>query len=50
MLKDKPSWGFWLLWLVAYTALDMVFAWLMHGFVAQGRRRPVILHPTSEPQ
>lgn len=34
MLRNKPSWGFWLIWSVAYTALDMVFAWLMHGFVA----------------
>jgi len=31
MIKNKPSWGLWLIWLIAYTALDMVLAWLLHG-------------------
>jgi hypothetical protein len=33
-MKDKPSWGLWLIWVVFYTALDMVLARLWHGAFA----------------
>jgi prepilin signal peptidase PulO-like enzyme (type II secretory pathway) len=30
-MKSKPSWALWFIWLFAYTALDMMFAALLHG-------------------
>jgi len=30
-MKNKPSWGFWLAALLAYTILDMILAILLHG-------------------
>ena len=33
-MKDKPSWGLWLIWVVFYSALDMVLARLWNGAFA----------------
>jgi hypothetical protein len=33
-MKSKPSWPLWHIWLGAYSALDMVIAYLMDGRVA----------------
>jgi hypothetical protein len=33
-MKSKPSWGLWTIWLVAYTALDMVLEFVLHDHVA----------------
>lgn len=33
-MKNKPSWGFWLAWLIAYSILDMILEALLHSTLA----------------
>ena len=33
-MKNKPSWGFWLAWLLFYIALDLLFERVLHGAFA----------------
>lgn len=33
-MKSKPSWPFFLLWLIAYTLLDILLEALLHGHPA----------------
>jgi hypothetical protein len=30
-MKSKPSWTLWSIWLIAYTALDLILAFILHG-------------------
>ncbi len=33
-MKNKPSWGFFLVWLIAYSILDMIVEAVLHGKAA----------------
>jgi hypothetical protein len=33
-MKNKPSWAFWLLWVVFYTIIDMIIARVWDGVFA----------------
>jgi hypothetical protein len=34
IVKEKPSWGFFLTWLIVYTILDMILEVVLHGHLA----------------
>ena len=36
-MRSKPSGGLWLIWLTAYSVLDMVLAALLHGSATWGQ-------------
>jgi hypothetical protein len=33
-MKNRPSWGFWIAWVIAYSILDMIGEALLHGKLA----------------
>jgi hypothetical protein len=41
-MKDKPSWAFWLLWVVFYTLLDMIIARVWDGGFAWNQVRGAV--------
>ena len=41
-MKPKPAWPFWLMWLAAYTALDLVLAFVLHGSIGLGQVREAV--------
>jgi hypothetical protein len=41
-MKTKPSWTFWSLWAVFYTALDLIIAAVWHGGFAWNQVRDAV--------
>ncbi len=33
-MKSKPTWRFFLTWLIAYTVLDLLLEYILHGHLA----------------